>query len=80
MEWTEEMSSDRKFPWADGAPVFAFEDYLVIDRVDQMAMERPWVGGIWMGLRVASAVPAPHSVGMAIVAVGWCMCRHRRNT
>lgn len=77
MEWTEEVYPNHKFRWADGAPLFAFEDYLVVDTVDQMATERPSVGGTWMGLRVAAAVPSTAAATVLILAGGVSVIRRR---
>jgi formylglycine-generating enzyme required for sulfatase activity len=79
MEWTEEMTDDRRFRWADGAPLFAFEDYLIVDTVDQMGMEWPSVGGTWMGLRVAAPVPSSSTGAVLLVVLSSPITRRRRS-
>ena len=79
MEWTEEATSDRRFRWLDGAPVFHPADFLLIDRVDQMADGRPEAGGIVHGLRLASTVPAPSWTGILAMAGGFALTRRRRS-
>ncbi len=77
LEWTEEATNDRQFRWADGAPTRAGEDFLLVDRADQMADGRPWIGGLRYGIRLAAAVPAPGTSLLLALTLPYLLRRQR---
>lgn len=79
MEWTEEATSDRRLRWLDGAPVFYPEDFLLIDRIDQMADGVPGSQAPVHGFRVAGAIPAPSAAAYLVMAGGLALTRRRRS-
>ena len=77
MEWTEEVDFDHKSRWADGAPLYAESDWLLVDTIDQMSPMRPWIGGSWMGIRIVTVVPTPGVAGPLVLLSAYAGRRKR---
>jgi formylglycine-generating enzyme required for sulfatase activity len=81
MEWTEEVHHSGKFRLTDGAPVFGFESFLVLDAVNEIAAtDGPGSQSRLLGFRVAGAIPTPSSIALLVCAAGLCLQLARRRS